>query len=439
MDKLFVHFITHGCTANHNNSEIMKGLLSSSGMEVTNNPELADIFVINSCVVKGKVEKKIRKEIVEFSKSGKPVIVAGCMPNVRKKFFEDYHGSKVFPLGTRDTKSIVSLITDILNNSVNNNDFLTPNNKVEVKLNTPKIPNNKLVGITQILEGCTGHCSFCATKYAKGNVKSYPLEDVINNVRNDLRNGCKEIWLTSQDNGAYGIDLYNKHMLPELLSMITALPGNFRVRIGMMNPDHVLAMLPELLDAYDNPKVFKFLHLPIQSGSDKVLGDMMRNYSVDEFFLIIDSFKLRFPEIFFSTDLIVAYPTESEEDFLKSLSAVKRLSPQVLNPSKYWPMKPAPASKLPLLPSDISRARAVKISELHLGIAHDYYHSLVGKRLSVLIDNKRKKLGVSGFLGRCDNYSLIVIPNADKKLLGKFVNVRIVGAKEHYAYGEVVE
>ncbi|MEK6820425.1 MAG: tRNA (N(6)-L-threonylcarbamoyladenosine(37)-C(2))-methylthiotransferase [Nanoarchaeota archaeon] len=361
MHPKFIYFETYGCTANQNNTEIMKGLVRQVGLELTNNTDIADLLVINTCIVKEPTEKKIERRISSLLKkySKKPMIIAGCMPETRAGKLRK---KNIYLLGTHHVKDIAKLIKKILENKYEEKEFLAENN--EIKLGLPKIPRIDKIGITQIAEGCLGNCSFCITKLAKGKLFSYPEEKILENIKNDISAGCKEIWLTSQDNAAYGLP--EKRKLPELLRKIFALKGRFQVRLGMMNPENVLPILSELIEIYRHKKMKKFLHLPLQSGSNKILKEMNRKYSAEDWLKIVNMFRKEIPELFLSTDIIVGFPSETEEDFEKSCNIVEKIKPDMLNISRFWSMKPAPASKLKQLPVKTIKSRAKYIQSLYM-------------------------------------------------------------------------
>ena len=241
---LEVYFESYGCTANQNSTEIMKGLVKQAGLNITLNPDFADLIIINSCIVKQPTQEKIRRKVNDFLEKGKKVILAGCMPRLNKKRLKK---ENLYLLDTSHVKNLLNLIQDMQEGNYSYEKYLNPRN--EVKLELPKIPNEKLIGITQISEGCLGECSYCIVRLAKGKLFSYPFEKIINSVKKDIESGCREIWITSQDNAAYGND-EGKYLLPDLLSKILDLPGNFFIRVGMMNPNNVLKILPQLLEIY---------------------------------------------------------------------------------------------------------------------------------------------------------------------------------------------
>lgn len=357
----FIYFETYGCTANQNNTEIMKGLVLQSGLELTNNLEIADLLVINTCIVKEPTEKKIERRISDLRKQypKKPIIIAGCMPEVRADRLQQ---DNLYLLGTHHIKDICKLIRKIYEEKYNEEEFLLEKN--EEKLCLSKISSKKKVGITQISEGCLGNCNFCIVKLAKHKLFSYPQEKIIENIKNDLKSGAKEIWITSQDNANYGFE-NGKQKLPQLMKKILELKGNFQVRIGMMNPANVFPILDELIEIYKHKKIKKFLHLPLQSGSDSVLKKMNRKYKVQDFVFIVDKFRKEIPDLELWTDIIVGFPEETEKDFQETLKIIKKIKPQQLNLSRYWAIKGTEAATLQQLKPEIIKKRIKKLVEVY--------------------------------------------------------------------------
>jgi len=440
MENKFFYIESYGCSANLNNSEIIKGLLIQAGLEITNNPKLAGVLILNTCVVKGPTEEKINFKIKQLSKLNKPLIIAGCMPEVRKHELSKI--PNIFLLGTHHFKEIPKLIKKISENKLTDKDKQELISlKDEIKLNLPKISDSKKIGITQISEGCLGNCTYCIVKLAKGKLFSYPEEKILKNVEQDLKSGCREIWITSQDNASYGLDRKEKkHKLPSLLKKILKLDYNFKLRIGMMDPNNILPILDELIEVYKHEKMFKFLHMPIQSGSNKILKDMNRLYNVTQIMKIRSHFKKQIPNLTLSTDIIVGYPTETEKDFNDTLKLIKQIKPDIINISKFWPRKGTEAAKLAHLPINAVLKRTKKLVKLNTKNILENNKKYLNKELPVLIDKPGFKLkNQLSWLARADNYKLVIIKSdIGKNLLGRHLKVRITDAKGHYLTGEKV-
>lgn len=428
----YVYIETYGCSANQNNSEIIAGLLTQSGYQITNNQDIADTIILNTCVVKNKTENKIKRRIQDLSKTKKQTIVTGCMPETDSKQIQKLN-PKALLLGTHQTKSVVKLLNDYSSglSITNNQKYLSKENEEKILL--PKIPINKLISITQILEGCLSSCSFCKTKLAKGNVFSYPQDKIIRSIESDLQSGAKEVWLTSQGNACYGMDR-DKQELPELIEKILNLKHNFKLRIGMMNPQHLYTILDEMIEIYKHPKVYKFLHIPIQSGSDKILKDMRRPYTVKQVEHIINKFKTNFPNIVISTDIITGYPTETQEDHKQTLEFIGKYKPDVFNLSTFSKHKGTPAEKLTELSIEIINQRNKETMNLHRQTAFENKKKFLNKITKVFIN---KKLPENLHEARDENYNIVLI-NSDENILGKNLYVEIKQVGVHHMIGEAI-
>jgi threonylcarbamoyladenosine tRNA methylthiotransferase CDKAL1 len=439
MEK-FIYIETYGCTANQNNSEILAGLLTMGGYSITNNEKIADIIILNTCVVKKKTENKIKRRIQDLSlEKNKLIIVAGCMPQTDSKQIKKLNPD-IIQIGTHHFKDILNLIRDYKENkltSIKQKEYLI--NKNEEKLVLPKIPLNKLISITQISEGCFGSCSYCKTCLAKNKLYSYSIENIVKSIESDLENGAKEIWITSQDNASYGMDK-GRQMLPELLNKILGLKHNFKLRIGMMNPNNLYTILEEIIELYKNKKVYKFLHIPIQSASDDVLVDMNRHYKIKIVEEIINQFKEEFPSLVLSTDIIVGYPTETDIDFKKNIEFIKKFKPDVFNLSKFSMHKDAPIyeqfkqNKIELISIDIIKERTTKLMNLHRETALENKKKYLKRELDVFVNKKR----IGFYEARDNNYNLVFISSNDKSILGKNIKVKIKQINVHSMIGEIV-
>ncbi len=456
-----IYIETYGCTANQNNSEILAGILSRAGFIITNNPELSEIIIINSCVVKSKTESKIKRRIQDIQKEhkNKQIIVTGCMPQTDFKKLKNLAPNILF-LGTHNFKDILNLIRDYSENKLTKEKqiyYISQN--PEIKLNLSKKPQNPLISIHQISEGCLGECTYCKTRLAKGKLFSYTEEEILKSIESDFQSGAKEVWITSQDNAAYGLDWANsretpskkplgvldkdnaaygidkgKQQLPQLLNEILNLKHNFKLRLGMADPNNIIPIQDELIEIYKNKKMFKFIHLPIQSASNKILKDMNRFYTIDQAENIITKFKTAFPEGVIATDIIVGYPTETEEDHKKNLEFIKKYKPDVLNISKFSSHKSTPAGKLKILPNSILKKRATELMQIHRETAKQNKQKFLNKTLKVFIN---KKMTDNLYQARDENYNIIYL-KADKTLLGKEVEVKITSIGVHNLVGELV-
>ena len=426
MTKIFIE--TYGCAANKSDSEIMAGLLTQNGFEIAISIENSDVVILNTCIVKQASSHRMERRIIEIHNSGKPLIVAGCMAKAEPERIE-----KLAPKASIITPDAIDKIVDIVKKTLDGEKVVVDSEKKE-KVLLPRIPFNKIISIVQISSGCLSACTFCETRIAKGILKSYRPSSIIERIKEDLKNGFKEFWITSQDNGCYGFDIGTN--LAELLNAIVKIEGNFFVRVGMMNPAHLIRrkdLLENLIEVFKNEKIFKFIHLSIQSGSNKVLKDMNRGHTVEDFLEVVDAFRREIPEITIETDIIVGYPTETEEDFEKTVDLLKTLNPDVVNISRFFPRPKTPAEKLKQLPMKIVNDRSRKIHELVREISLEKNKKYLQKIVDIFVDEVGKG---KSYIGRTINYRPVVI-ESENDILGKVINVEIIDVKSNFLTGRV--
>lgn len=448
-----IYIKTFGCSLNLSDSELMAGLLQDAGFEViideslltTTNINKIELVLINTCTVKNLAENKFWKELEKWQKLKKKIIVAGCIPQAEPDILNNKL-KDVSVIGTSQLTQILKMVIETINGKIIHN--IDKNIEIKYKrLNFPKIRKNKIIEIIPICEGCLGNCSYCKTKHARGNLISYPKEEIIQQAKQAIAEGCKELWITSQDNGCYGFDNYKneKYFLPSLLKDILALEGEFRIRLGMCNPNHIIKIKKELIQVFKHPKMFKFLHIPVQAGNNRILKLMNRAYSVEDFKDIVEEFRKEIPEITISTDIIVGFPEETEKEFKESVALIKRIIPDVLNFSRFWIRKGTSAEKMNQVHGKLSKIRSQTIKDEFDKIIVEKNKKLIGKVYSVLIDD----YALYDALGtRNDFYKSIIIKKdsilAGKKYvktsltLGKFVKVKIIGIGKYDLRGELL-
>lgn len=421
MNKIFSE--QYGCSANSSDFEIINGLLKKSGFKIVNSSKDSDLDLIVTCVVKVPTKQRMIYRIRELSKSKKPLIVAGCMAKTDRKIIE-----KINPTASLISPDCVERIVDVVNSALKGNKIVLVGDLKKPKLNLQRCRKNNVIGIVQISRGCLCNCGFCIEPY-KGKLFSYPESMIVNDVENSLVEGCKEIWLTSLDCGCYGFD--SSTNLSKLLDNVCRIQGKFFVRIGMSNPLHVRKNLDEMIESYKNEKIFKFLHMPIQSFSDNVLKLMKRGYDTKTIEEILKKFYKAMPDLTFSTDIIVGFPGEEEKDFEDTIKFVEKSRPDIVNISKFGAHEQL---KLKQLSPDVVNKRSKELFELVKNISLEKNRKWIGWEGEILIDEKGIK---KSFVGRNFAYKPIVI-KTDKNILGKFVNVKIMDAKSSYLIGKVI-
>jgi MiaB-like tRNA modifying enzyme len=298
------------------------------------------------------------------------------------------------------------------------------------KTNIPKYFEKRTAPIA-IAEGCMFDCSYCITCLARGKLKSYPIEGIKNDIKSAIKNNCFEIQITSQDTSSYGLDIDKN--LGILLKNITKIEGKYKIRVGMMNPYTCHLNLKSIIDGYDNSKIYKFLHLPVQSGDKDILKKMNRKYTIKEFKEIINKFKQKYPDISISTDIIVAFPTETKNQFDKTLDLIKETRPDITNITRYSARPYTKAKKMNgRIKTDIAKKRSKILTDLCKKISIEKNKEKIGKKYNVIIQEKRKK----DFFGRTENYKPVII--REDVEIGKIVKVKIIDSGQTHLVGSII-
>ena len=432
MNPIRVIVKSFGCSANQADGEVLAGCLQDAGLTLADNFQSADVIIYNCCAVKGPTENRMLAILKQAPKS-KKVIVAGCLPLINfNRLNREVQIDGV--VGPAFGNSIVNVVRRVylgekivaLENAL----------AAKPKLSLPHKQRNPMISVVPVNYGCLGSCAYCCVLFARGKLRSYPVAEVKERFKADLASGTREFWVTSQDTACYGIDIGTN--LAGLLKEVCALAGDFRVRVGMMTPNHVSDMLVDLIAAYDNNKVFKFLHLPVQSGDDEVLRRMRRFYNVARFREIIKAFRIVFPTITLATDVICGFPGEDEEAFEHTLGLVKELEPDVVNSSKFFARPGTVAASLSdgLVERAEIKRRSVQMASLAKRVALERNQRWVDWTGEILVDEKGKVPG--SWIGRNFAYKPIVV-KSNSRLLGKRLQVTVVEAFQTHLAGEIIK
>lgn len=433
-----------GCNHNRSDSESMMGLLSEYGYTIVYELDECDLIVINSCTVKGPSQDSC-KSLIELAKSkNKFVVVAGCVPQADINLnFLNY----VSVIGVRNIHRIVEVVELTLQGNIVS---LIPE-KTEVEqgvlfdtienslppLLLPKIRHNPLVEIITISIGCLGNCTYCKTKHSRGDLGSYPIEDIINRINQSLNEGVKQFWLTSEDVGAYGKDIGTNisELLREILKII---PEDIMIRIGMTNPPHVLDQVDDIVEIMKHPNIFEFLHIPVQSGSNRILNLMKRDYMVEDFCLLADSILKKIPLATIATDIICGFPGESYQDHIKTVELIKKYKFPVINISKFYPRPGTPAAKMKPVPNGVSKNRSSEITSIFLSYNHNEYifENLPDDKIVKVwfIENSEKS---NHTIGHTKYYNKVLV-EMDSNLLGKYAMVKLTKPHKWHIEGVII-
>ena len=421
-----VYIDSYGCTFNKADGQIMAGILLENEMDIVDSIEEADVVIVNTCYVKLPTENKVTYRIQKLQEDfpDKKIIVSGCMVEIDSEKLE-----KIGPNCSWIGPHQLNKSADVVNATYCGEVIRETGFSKESKVGVPKLTDDSLIHIIQICEGCLGACAFCCTRFARGPLNSYPIADIVEEARKAIENGACEIQLTAQDTAAFGKDTGEK--LSDLIKEVANLDGDFRVRVGMMHPKNILNDVDDIIEAIKHPKVYNFIHLPIQSGSDKVLSEMRRGHNIDQYLDIVSKFKNEIPDLTLATDIIVGYPTENDEDFECTVRLLENVRPSLIHLSKYQHRKGAISSSLEEIPREVMKKRSKFLSEIKSKITEDENRELVGSYQNVLVIEKGSK---GGFIAKTNSYIPVIIDNVE---LGTFVDVKITEATSTYLKSEL--
>lgn len=420
---------TWGCSHNNSDGEYMAGQLAAYGYNITENAEQADLWLLNSCTVKSPAEDHFRNSIKKAQEGNKKVVLAGCVPQAQPR--QDYlKGLSI--IGVQQIDRVVEVVEEtIKGHSVRLLGQKKDNGKRlgGARLDLPKIRKNPLIEIISINTGCLNACTYCKTKHARGELASYSIEELVDRAKQSFQEGVCEIWLTSEDTGAYGKDIGTD--LPTLLwKLVAVIPDGAMLRLGMTNPPYILEHLEEMAKILNHPRVYAFLHIPVQSASDSVLMDMKREYCVADFKRVVDFLKERVPGITIATDIICGFPGETDEDFKETLKLVEEYRFPSLFINQFYPRPGTPAAKLVQVPAHVKKQRTKELSQLF----HSYnpYDHKIGQRQQVLVTEE--SFDLQYYVAHNRHYEQVLVPK-DLAFMGKMVEVDIFEAGKHYMKG----
>ena len=404
---------SYGCTMNFGEGEQLSKKMESLGHTRVNSPDEADIVILNTCTVVDTTEKKMIHRMGELKQEGKEIIVTGCMAKVQpKRISIRLPESMIIPPDQYDLFS----------------------GKVESAFGCAPCTETYEFGASAILpiaQGCLGNCSYCITRFARGVLKSYQEDELLNEFKSMLDSGVKEILVTAQDTACYGRDMDTD--LPTLLRRFLEFEGEYRIRIGMMNPNNLDRILDDLMDVMEDERVYRFLHIPVQSGSNSVLERMRRHYTVDRFMGIVNRLRERYPDISIATDLITGFPGETERDHEKSIKLIKDLHADTVNITRFSVRPGTDAATMKnQIHGNISKERSTELTETKMSVEGDINSTLIGQRYRALVTENGRP---GTMIARNRNYRPIGI-EADIPI-GTFIDVEITGSAPTHLVGRI--
>lgn len=393
-----IHVESYGCTFNHADTEKIVAVAERQGC-VQVPPEEAECIIINTCTVVGATERTMLRRIRAFA--GKEIVVTGCMPVVQRDLL-------------LETDPTLHLILP-----------------EEMYLTCPEVGamTDPHTGVVQTGTGCLGSCAYCITRAARGPLKSFSADAIVSEVERLAALGAYEIQLTGQDVSAWGMDIGQD--LAYLLERIAGAKGDFRLRVGMMNPATAGRIIDRLAPAFAHEKIFGFVHLPVQSGSDAVLASMNRGYSASVFEDVVAAFRKEIPDVRVSTDIIAGFPTEGCRESDETLEMISRVRPTKVNITRFSVREGTPAALLHDLPDWVKKERSRALTRLTERIYDEENVRWIGRELPVLVTEQKKNASV---IARDATYQNIVIP--EEIPLGTHLRVKVTGHRRHYLMAE---
>jgi len=407
----------YGCATNRGDAAIVEGLLVQHGHSLVKSVNEADVVVLMTCIVIDTTHQRMLHRLRTLHKFGKKVVVGGCLPAVLPD-----QVNMVAPGSPMMTPRCIHQIVDIVNG----------HNPVLHQADKGKLP--RTVGLRTYLtiaDGCQQACSYCITRSARGTLKSYAEKGLVAAARHAIKHGCREICLTAQDAAAYGLDTGTS--IASLATKISEIDGDFRIRVGMMHPGTVQHRFEDILSTLCTPKVYRFLHLPLQSGSDTVLEAMHRDYTTNEFITIVKAVRNAIPDINLTTDVIVGFPRETDSQFNKTCRIIEALRPDMVNVTRFSarPKTPAKTMQGRLSTQEVKeRSRVMAaVAKKTMLIQHQ---DCIGTTTQALILKKRDD---GMILGKTDGYRSIHLPSGR---IGDIMSIKVTDAKVTHLIGDIL-
>jgi len=426
-----VYIKTFGCQMNVHDSERIGGLLRNEGYRLTDKPEEADMIIVNSCSIREKSEQKAYSDLGRFAalKREKPGLIlgmAGCVAQQEgEKVLKRYRGLDLV-FGSSNIENVPQMIETI---TLRSQPIVMVQEPPGPPRTTPAVRADRVRAWVSIMEGCNRRCAFCVVPTTRGRERSRPSADVVEEVSHLAEAGYKEITLLGQTVNSYSGAPGEGKDFADLLWMLDAVEGIERIRFTSPHPADMTEKLIETMAVL--PKVCEYLHLPLQSGSDAVLSRMGRGYTMDGYRRIIDSLRRRVPEMAFSTDIIVGFPGETEDDFRMTLKAVGVIEFDNVYYFNYSPRKNTPAAGFEAqVPDEIKSERFQRLSGLEKAVAREKNRCLIGTKQEVLIEGRSKR-DRSKFTGRTRSNKLVHFDGTESEI-GHLIDVRITAASSTF-------
>lgn len=434
------YFITtYGCQMNVHESEKIAGMLVDIGYESASSVEDADVIVFNTCCIRDTAEKRAYGNIgalksLKRANPDKIIAVVGCM--TQQKGGAEALSLK-FPfvdiiLGTNSLDKLPILVQD--KRSRRASIAVSEDPTVDLGLELPIYRTSGTNAWINIMYGCNNFCTYCIVPYVRGRERSRSISDVIRDVKQVLSEGYKEITLLGQNVDSYGNDLKDGTSFAALLKEIAALPGKFRLRFMTSHPKDFSREVVDVIAASRN--ICHNIHLPIQSGSNEILRRMNRKYTVEQYLEIVDYIKEKMPDVGITSDIMIGFPGETEEDFLSTCDLVRKVRFSNAFTFVYSPRKGTPAANMEQIPADIKKSRITRLVKLQNDITKELSDEYLGKVYEILVEDVNPKYPGT-VCGRTDSGRLVTI-KGETSLIGSFIDVKITKSRSASLFGEIL-
>ena len=431
----YAHVVTFGCQQNERDSETISGLLAEMGYKPTDNADIADIIVVNTCAIREHAEAKALSMLGRFKslKKKKPELmvgVVGCMaaePHRADMIKKDFH-YVTFTLEPNMLHRIPELVARRLTDGKRS--FIFGEDRGDIYEGSPSVRRDNHRAWVSIMYGCNNFCSYCIVPYVRGRERSRRSEDILDECRSLVASGIKEITLLGQNVNSYKADM----TFPQLLSAVAEIEGDFIIRFMTSHPKDTSSELVAVMKDY-TPKIAPFFHLPLQSGSNRILKEMNRTYTCERYLEIVDELRASIPGIALSTDIIIGFPTEDDEDFEDTMDILRHVSFDNVYAFLYSPREGTRAAKMDgAVDRSVMDKRMARLLELQDKISLERNLTYENTIQTVLVDSFEDRDDSIIYSGRTLTNKLVYFDsNAE---IGEFVNVKITKACPYHLLGE---
>jgi len=426
-DFMKVAIYTLGCKVNLYESEFIENILKNNNYEIVSFNDIADIYIINTCSVTNEADRKSRKIINEAKRRNEEaiIIVMGCYSQL---FGKDTDADIV--IGNKDKSRIIELIDEYLDDRKKIKRIYDISSNTEFENMEIDSFEKHTRAFVKIQDGCNAFCSYCIIPYTRGNLRSKKEEDVIIEVSNLVKNGYKEIVLTGIHTGRYGLDLGTTN-LEILLKKLVKIPNIYRIRLSSIEINEITDGIIKLMK--ENKIIARHLHIPIQSGADKILKLMNRKYDKKYFLNKVKEIKKEIEDISLTTDLIVGFPNETEEDFEETIETLKEIEFMKIHTFPYSKREGTPASKMvEQVDGKVKKERVARILKLSDEYEQKYYCKYLNKEVDGVVEIRNN--GVK--LLHTSNFIPVIIDDESYKN-NDIVSVVIESIDDNNIYGKV--